>query len=104
MWRVVLLAVVIVLVFGRWAACFVEGEVCYYDSDCDDGNECIKNYCKDVFEFCEAEYDDSGRCRSSLRPDGTECIPPGKGAGSCQDGLCIPLDGGISRTGGQAPP
>ena len=72
--------------------------------DCDDGNECIKNYCKDVFEFCEAEYDDSGRCRSSLRPDGTECIPPGKGAGSCQDGLCIPLDGGISGTGGQAPP
>lgn len=70
----------------------------------DGGNECTKSYSKDAFEFCEDEHEDSGRCRSSVRPDGTECVPPGKGAGSCRDGLCVPLDGGIPGIGGQAPP
>ena len=46
--------------------------------------------------------DDSGGRRSSVRPDGTECISPGKWTGSCQEEPCIELDGespGRSKTG-----
>jgi len=89
--RLWLVIVVLALAFFRWGGC-AEGEICYSDGDCGDGNQCTDNYCKYVYEFCEGENDTSGRCRYDLVADGTPCIAPGKDEGVCRDGVCVPAD------------
>jgi len=65
--------------------CNLTGEHCDSEADCNDGNDCTHENCKDVSDGCEQ---DVGLCSRWNADDGTECVIGGE-RGTCKSGSCL---------------